>query len=88
MFKIRKKRELVFVNKFDETVQCQIKKRALKVIRENGYDFFSASVILEVNHPKINLMQAGIEDVIEFIEEYGVTLDYMFGRTDTPYYTM
>lgn len=29
-----------------------------------------------------------IEDVIDFANEYGCTVDYLIGRTDTPYYTL
>ena len=32
--------------------------------------------------------KATIDDVIAFADEYGCTIDYLLGRTDTPYYTL
>lgn len=69
---------------------CEIvKKRAIDVMRLDNREIY----ILDENklitgYKSIDNYKAIIDDVMTFANEYGCTVDYLLGRTDTPYYTL
>lgn len=70
--------------------QSIIRDRAIDIVSENypEYDIYDIINKLSNEYIRIALGQPEIDDVITFANEYGCTVDYLLGRTDTPYYTL
>ena len=89
IFKLKKKEPTcIYMYKLNDYLQCDIKARALNVIEENEGNFTDANLKLKGFYQNIYWERTHIDDLLNFCDEYGVTLDYMLGRTETPYYTM
>lgn len=84
MFKfLRKKRR----NLFCKELQLIICNRTIKILFSE-YNFEDETITNPKYIKNIIDMNASDEDVIKFADEYGCTVDYLLGRTDTPYYTL
>ena len=71
----------------DKLIGCRIYTRAFMILAEN-YSDVVAKAYLIMNYKNIYNLNPSINDVINFADEYNCTVDYLLGRTDTPYYTM
>lgn len=78
-----KKRKTDTFNKYQDV----IRERAIAIISEN-YPDKEAEGILERDFPDIANKRAGIDVILSFKDIYNTTLDYIFGTTDTPYFTL
>ncbi len=71
-----------------------VKKRAVDIMRKDNNEVHMESVNYIpyfdyiTGNDAIDNYETTIDDVIAFAEEYGCTVDYLLGRTDTPYYTL
>lgn len=67
-----------------------IRDRALSIIAENypHIDWREHRQILRCNYYNVYMCELSIDDVTKFADEYGCTVDYLLGRTDTPYYML
>lgn len=88
MFKFRKKRKTNIESKLSKVDQSIVAVNAYLIVLENENNANDTLGVLKCKYPKIYFEEATLNDVILFADEYGVTLDYMLGRTDTPYYTL
>lgn len=50
-------------------------------------DCYTVSELLR-DYPKILRLKATLDDVVQMADDYGCTVDYLLGRTDSPYYTL
>lgn len=68
-------------------LQLIVCNRVVEVLMQE-YDFESEFIPLSEYTKNIIDMNASLYDVLKFADEYGCTVDYLLGRTDTPYYTL
>lgn len=80
---LRKKKR----NLFSEELQLIICNRSIKILMSE-YNFESETFPSPKFIENIIDMNASDDDVLKFADEYGCTVDYLLGRTDTPYYTL
>lgn len=88
MFEFRKKRESNIESRLSKVDQSIVAVNAYLIVLENENNANDTLDVLKCKYSKIWFEEATLNDVILFADEYGVTLDYMLGRTDTPYYTL
>lgn len=88
MFKFRKKRKTNIESKLSKVDQSIVAVNAYLIVLENENNADDTLSVLKCKYSKIYFEEATLSDVELFADEYGVTLDYMLGRTDTPYYTL
>lgn len=84
MFNFFKKRER---NLLPEELQLIICNRIVSILLEE-YNIENEMIPNTKFIANTLKLGASIDDVMTFADEYGCTVDYLLGRTDTPYYTM
>ena len=82
--------KLVFVDCILESREDIVRERVIKILEENGMEKedTSASLYSLCRYDMIYNGRIPMLKVIIFADKYGCTVDYLLGRTDTPYYTM
>lgn len=88
MSKFRKKQESNIESRLSKIDQSIVVMNACLIVLENENNVVDTLSVLKCKYSKIYFEEATLSDVELFADEYGVTLDYMLGRTDTPYYTL
>lgn len=82
--------KLVYIECVPETRENIVRERIIKILEENGMEKEDINALLYtlcradmIYNGRIPMLK-----VIIFADKYGCTVDYLLGRTDTPYYTM